>query len=324
MAPSCNRPAALVAAMAMGMVTAVGSAGCDVILGIEEATVDPTLTGTGGASTSSTASAGGMGGGGAGAAGSTSSAGGAGGSGGVGGVGGSGGSGGSGGGLDCPIVEGAAMVPITAFGQSYCIDATEVTKGHYQVWLDSTPDPGLQAARCAWNTTYVPSDPVWPPTIAEENLPVTHVDWCDAFAYCADVGKRLCGKIGGGSNSIADYNLPARSAWLNACSQEGTKEYPYGSVYDSTLCNGMDFPGSSTIEVGSAPGCVGGYPGIYDMSGNVWEWEDSCSSDMTENDMCRRRGGSHFGDAVDVRCLVGEVELRNAKTSGIGFRCCYD
>ena len=323
MAPGCNRRAALVVAMAM--VAAAGSAGCDVILGIEEATVDPTLAGTGGASTSSATSAGGTGGiGGTGAAGGTSSAGGAGGAGGVGGTGGVGGVGGSGGGINCPVVEGAAMVPITAFEQSYCIDATEVTKGHYKVWLDSVPDPGLQATRCAWNNTFVPSDLDWPPAVAEENLPVTHVDWCDAFAYCAGVGKRLCGKIGGGSNLLADYDEPTRSAWLNACSQEGTKEYPYGQMYDPNLCNTAGFGAGAPINVGTAPGCVGGYPGIHDMSGNVWEWEDSCSADIGESDMCRRRGGSYFVEELIVRCLVGETEVRSTKASDIGFRCCSD
>ena len=311
MAPGCNRRAVLVVAMAM--VAAAGSAGCDVILGIEEATVDPTLAGTGGASASSATSAGGMGGvGGTGAAGGTSSAGGA------------GGVGGTGGGMDCPIVEGAVMVPITAFGQSYCIDPTEVTKGHYKTWLDSMPDPGLQAARCGWNSMFVPSDPAWPPAVTEEDLPVTHVDWCDAFAYCAGVGKRLCGKIGGGPNLFADYDDPARSAWLNACSQEGTKAYPYGDVYDPTQCNTAGFGVGATINVGTAPGCVGGYPGIHDMSGNVYEWEDSCSAEIGESDMCRRRGGSYFVEGMVVRCLVNEMQLRSATTNGIGFRCCSD
>jgi hypothetical protein len=31
------------------------------------------------------------------------------------------------------------------------------------------------------------------------NFPITNVDWCDAYAYCAGIGKRLCGKIGGGT-----------------------------------------------------------------------------------------------------------------------------
>ena len=311
MAPGWNRPAALLAAM-----VAAASAGCDVILGIEEATLDPTLTGTGGGSGSSTATAGGMGGaGGAGTAGETSSAGGA---------GGSGGSGGSGGVSGCPSLEGPALIPITAFGQSYCIDATEVSKGHYKTWLDSIPGIDAQPPQCAWNTTFEPTDPDWPTIQTTDPLPVTHVNWCDAYAYCAGVGKRLCGKIGGGPNAHDDYDEPTRSAWLNACSHEGMNDYPYGGTYVANVCNGMDYPGMVTINVGSAAGCVGGYPGIHDMSGNVWEWEDSCSADLGETDTCRRRGGSYLSNATLVRCLVGEVEARNARLGYIGFRCCLD
>ena len=74
-----------------------------------------------------------------------------------------------------------------------------------------------------------------------DDHPQVCVEWCDAQAYCLAVGKRLCGKIGGGPNALADYDDPTRSAWLNACSNEGTKDYPYGDLYDPTLC-GRDQP----------------------------------------------------------------------------------
>jgi hypothetical protein len=52
------------------------------------------------------------------------------------------------------------------------------------------------------------------------------VDWCDAHAYCKPVGKRLCGKIGGGPNLYADYASASSSEWYRACSSGGSFTYP--------------------------------------------------------------------------------------------------
>ena len=52
----------------------------------------------------------------------------------------------------------------------------------------------------------------------------------------------------------------------------------------------------TTVEAGALPGCctfiVGA--GVYDLSGNVFEFEDSCNGYQDRNDECRIRGGA-FG-----------------------------
>lgn len=254
---------------------------------------------------------------GAGGSGSTSS------TSGPGGAGGAGGSGGAGGQNGCPSgLAGPALVEVpTLDGGSYCIDATEVRNADYEAWLAESPSTADQQASCSWNTTFTPvSD--WPPAAAQQMLPVGFVDWCDAHAYCAGVGKALCGKIGGGPNAFGDQTDATKSAWFNACSAGGANTFPYGGEYDPTACNGMDYMAGNAIDVGTAPGCVGGYPGVYDMSGNMWEWEDSCQTEDGEMDLCRRRGGSFFSASDLMHCALGADDLRNMADDSIGFRCC--
>ena len=56
------------------------------------------------------------------------------------------------------------------------------------------PSTAGQPSFCAWNTDFTPSA-AWPPAPTQANHPVVWVDWCDAFAYCAGAGKRLCGPL---------------------------------------------------------------------------------------------------------------------------------
>jgi formylglycine-generating enzyme required for sulfatase activity len=157
----------------------------------------------------------------------------------------------------CPAATGGpTLVPVCG---GYCIDATEVTRDQYAAWLGTSPVTGGQPAYCSWNTSFTPSCE-WPPG-AKGARPVVCVDWCDAYAYCKAVGKRLCGKIGGGSNGYSDFADARVSQWYNACSSGGAHTYPYGgagaggtSGYQATTCNGWDKGVHTTVPVGSCSG----------------------------------------------------------------------
>ena len=86
-------------------------------------------------------------------------------------------------------------------GGSYCIDGYEVTKEEYDVFLQANPNLSGLPPVCAGNI-YQPSNG-WPYT--EGRVPVTYVDWCDAYAYCKYSGKHLCGKVGGGTNPVGAH-----------------------------------------------------------------------------------------------------------------------
>jgi sulfatase modifying factor 1 len=212
-------------------------------------------------------------------------------------------------------------VPAPDGKTTYCIDKTEVTNKAYAAWLATSPPIAGQPPECAWNMTLTPSTD-WPAD-GKDDLPVAYVDWCDAHAYCAGIGKRLCGQIGGGATVYAEVGDPAKDQWYNACSNAGANLYPYGATYDKAACNGEDTVGS-TEAVGSHTKCVGGFDGLLDMSGNVWEWEDACSGATGEADQCRRRGGSYSSGPALLACDVKGDDPRSAADNYIGIRCCLD
>jgi sulfatase modifying factor 1 len=196
----------------------------------------------------------------------------------------------------------AKLVTVTAPSGSsdYQIDATEVTRGQYEGWLATDPAlPAAGDAACGWKSSgsYVQASSCMTSSdvcqgTGCDHYPVVCVDWCDAYHYCAAVGKRLCGRIGGGSNAYSSYTDAGASQWYRACSSGGANTYPYGNTYQSSYCNG---PSDAVVAVGTMTQCqstISGYTGVYDLSGNVWEWEDSCNDTTGQSDQCRLRGGS--------------------------------
>ncbi|MDB4933792.1 MAG: hypothetical protein JWP87_764, partial [Labilithrix sp.] len=250
-------------------------------------------------------------------------------------------------------------------GGAYCIDSAEVSKGQYNKFITANVPVTTQTGACLTsNADFVPRG-AWPPAAVNPTLafnlglPVHYVDWCDAFAYCKWASKQLCGTIGGGTLAAADRNTAAKSAWYNACSAQGTKTYPYGNTYSSTFCNGdgVGSAGGATDARGSgfgfssngdtgvyevvtsdavgnitAPahaGCQGGSVGVYQMSGNVAEWEDSCDGTLASSS-CAVRGGSYnaAADPAALTCASARTEVRMPAVADpdpladIGFRCC--
>ena len=148
-------------------------------------------------------------------------------------------------------------------------------------------------------------------------LPAVDVDWCDAYAFCSWAGKRLCGKIGGGSGD----DDGGANQWLHACSFGGAHVYPYGGAYSPTACNGIDFDAGALLPVGTLGTCVGGYVGLFDMSGNALEWDDTCDGPAM-TDRCRLNGGSFLNTAPELRCDFVNGAPRSARFPYVGFRCC--
>jgi sulfatase modifying factor 1 len=223
----------------------------------------------------------------------------------------------------CGNRPGPTMVSVDTF----CVDSTEVTIGQYTAFLAAKAgDVSGQPPICSWNGSFVPSGGV---SATATNLPIANVNWCQAYSYCAWAGKHLCGAPDGGVGDRNRWGDAVDSAWFHACSHnnDGLHTYPYGLAYEATVCNGADYSADAQA-LPSLASCEGGYPGLFDMSGNVWEWEDRCwpTSDDAgltgPGDFCFTRGGAFSEGSGSLTCGVGVGYTRGSQGGNIGFRCC--
>ena len=117
-------------------------------------------------------------------------------------------------------LPGPPMVPAGPGTNSFKIDSTEVTFGQYREFLAAVAgDAGGQPPSCAFNAILDPKSFGYDPE------PVAGVDWCDAHAYCAFAGKRLCGRVvdggNGGALQIGEIGSPTVAQFTIACTKAG-------------------------------------------------------------------------------------------------------
>jgi formylglycine-generating enzyme required for sulfatase activity len=229
----------------------------------------------------------------------------------------------------CQGTHGPVAERIPQASASYCIDKTEVTVSDYALFL-AAKCPGDAGAcdlsglppECAFKASFVTTDVQ--DDAGSPARPVGDVDWCDAWAFCAWAGKRLCGKVGGGPLPPADAADASAGEWMHACAGDPPRAFPYGDVFDPSACT-TGLTAAPPPPVGSAAKCVGAYPELFDMSGGIEEWENDCSATTGPADMCNARGGSFFyTDPASLACASEDLRGRGERHTDVGIRCCGD
>jgi formylglycine-generating enzyme required for sulfatase activity len=160
------------------------------------------------------------------------------------------------------------------------------------------------------------------------NFPVVYVSWSMAKTYC----------------EWRDARLPTEAEWEKASRGMESRIYAWGDGFDCHFGNFFDFRDYfrgaitgplcdkfiGTSPVGEFPGGISSY-GIYDLSGNVWEWVSSLykaypydyknAEGSQEAALRVFRGGSYLSSSVNSRVLRRQSALEDFTSSDLGFRC---
>jgi len=150
--------------------------------------------------------------------------------------------------------------------------------------------------------------------------PVEAVSWNDAQEFCRRLSKM----------ENRRYRLPTEAEWEYACRAGTSTEYYWGSNFDPRYAWLTHKSGQATHDVGTR---LPNAWGLYDMSGNVWEWcedwyaEYPASSDEQVDPKGPSagksrvlRGGSWFSYPGYCRSADRSRSTPDYRSSSVGFR----
>jgi formylglycine-generating enzyme required for sulfatase activity len=229
---------------------------------------------------------------------------------------------------ECGCIPDPGSPPALARRWAWGDPFSEIITHDYSVsvrpfWIDECPVTNAEFEAFIRATGYRPAEPRnflkhWrgrrcPPSLRDH--PVVYVDLDDARAYARWAGKRL----------------PSEPEWQLAAQGTDGRLWPWGDPFDASRCNTR---GKGTTPVRAFP--KGRSPfGCYDVTGNVWQWTDSETSDGHTRS-CIIRGGSWFDAKGSIWYVHGGPQPLNTHTrflmlypgldrcATIGFRCVQD
>ena len=136
---------------------------------------------------------------------------------------------------------------------------------------------------------------------ASGETPLGGVKWKEASELCRKNGKRL----------------PTIQEWEIACSGVDNRKYPYGDKYKRVKCMTDRKIGAGPVPSGSLPKCRTP-KGIYDLSGNLWEWT---STPGFQRGTYYVKGGSWSSYPSVAGCGFKAWEKPDGGGKDYGFRC---
>jgi len=123
-----------------------------------------------------------------------------------------------------------------------------------------------------------------------------------AVTLCENAGKRLC--------SVEE--------WQAACQGNQNLRYPYGNTYNQTKCPTDLKSAKEPNRSGFAEHCRS-YYGMYDMSGNLWEW----TSTPAEREGLFLVAGGAWNTQNASGCTETKFSFYpQNEYPFVGFRCC--
>ena len=168
-------------------------------------------------------------------------------------------------------------------GKNYEMGKYEVTQGEWRAVMGNNP-------------SFI--------TSCGDTCPVENVSWDDIKEFI----RKLNAKTG------KQYRLPSEAEWEYACRAGAHQEYCGSDNLDFVAWH-VGNSGSKTHPVGQKQ--ANGY-GLYDMSGNLWEWVEDCY----DGDCAKRvlRGGSWDDGPQFVRAADRSRDVTAYRYFNLGFR----
>lgn len=226
---------------------------------------------------------------------------------------------------------------------SFYMSDHEVTRGEYKAVMGS--DPSTAKAYDKDGNKLTGDDAV-------KNNPVNYISWYDALVYCntRSIKENLtpCYSISGSTNpddwgsvptnnnstwnaatcdfEADGYRLPTEAEWEWAA--RGGENYTYAGSDD---IDEVAWYTSNTNDTGTRDVKTkkkNGY-GLYDMSGNVWEWcwdwygsisSDTLASGSASGSNRCQRGGSWIDNASLAQVADRYNSSQNGRGNNFGFR----
>ena len=216
--------------------------------------------------------------------------------------------------------------PVT-ISEPYYIGQHEVTNAQFAAFLSAEGNVAVGGIRRgnvsspAFRIDVTGS--LWESEAGFEDHPVVDVTWHGAKDFCVWLNERAGG---------AAYRLPTEAEWEYACRAGTATRYYWG---DDPLGEAIGGQAWHSANAAGVPHPVGerapnGW-GLYDMSGNAWEWCQDVHSDYgpdpqidpqgpPSGDFRVIRGGSFSSNAVGCRSAVRARNAAEDSWGGLGFR----
>jgi formylglycine-generating enzyme required for sulfatase activity len=221
--------------------------------------------------------------------------------------------------------------PVTL--SDYYIGKTEVTVAEFKSFIDANASYQTDADKgdgsYIWTgSTYEKKSGVnWKcdvtgkiRDVSEYNHPVIHISWNDAIAYCQWLSQK----------TNKTYRLPTEAEWEYAA-RGGNKSKGYTYAGSNTVEEVAWLNSNSDSKTHAVAGKTANELGLFDLSGNVWEWCNDWNGDYPSTKQTNPagpdkgvlrvlRGGGWFNFPVNCRAAYRHGSTPTSRNGYLGFR----